>query len=434
MPRSKKPTDHLDAVKHLMGVMADHEIAVLANSTPSIVGRYRRRLGITAYEGYKFGMGQEPPSRKGDEDEVAAVSTPAVSTPAAPVAATAKAVEPAAKAPSRSKLDAYRDVIGKLPDAEVAAMANVTAEGVRIYRRRHEIPLTVTSRAGRKPKAAAAPVSTAASAAERIHKPIVITKELDRAAPAPAAPAPAAPAAVEVPVKRGPGRPRKNPLPETAKTVAPVAKTVAPPTKKKAPKTVAVKAKAAPVASDDKKPLRRASKLDPFGDFIGSLPDKEVAAMAGVTPENVRAFRRRHDIPALWRDENEEAAPAAVVAVAETSKSDNAGIVPAAAVSAPVAPVAFSEPAPEVAPRKEIDKATPVLYKAEPVAAPAAQVSSTKLLNGYALTVNADGQKLEYIIVAANISAAAIAAVKAVAGQHANAEIISIKHLGPALA
>ncbi|MFH1464153.1 MAG: hypothetical protein ABIO70_07190 [Pseudomonadota bacterium] len=48
---------------------------------------------------------------------------------------------------------------------------------------------------------------------------------------------------------------------------------------------------------------RRKSKLDPYLDHIGVLPDREVAEMAGVTPENVRAFRARRNIPAGWRGE-----------------------------------------------------------------------------------------------------------------------------------
>lgn len=379
MPRAKKPTDHLDAVKHLMGAMADHEIAVLANSTPSIVGRYRRRLGIPAYEGYKFGMGQEPPSRKADDAPEPPPEEP-------------KAVEaPATK--GRSKLDAFIDVIGKLPDAEVAAMANVTAEGVRIYRRRHHIPLAATAKGGRGAKAAAT-----------------------EAAPKATATAKAAAAKTTKGKGKGKAAPAEAPAPAPEIAPAPVA---------------------APVESaDSKKPLRRASKLDPFADFIGTLPDKEVAAMAGVTPENVRAFRRRHDIPARWRDESDEDA---VVAAAETTPAENPGVVPAAALSeAPAVeakeldkatPILSKAEAP-VAPRKELDKATPVLYKTEP----AVETSPARLLNGYMVSVTAGDLKLDYIIVSSDIAAAAAAAVKAVAGQHGSSEITSIKHLGPALA
>lgn len=50
----------------------------------------------------------------------------------------------------------------------------------------------------------------------------------------------------------------------------------------------------------------RKSKLDPYVGLIGSVPDKEVAQKAGVTPENVRTFRLRRGIPAAWRGESAE--------------------------------------------------------------------------------------------------------------------------------
>ena len=45
----------------------------------------------------------------------------------------------------------------------------------------------------------------------------------------------------------------------------------------------------------------RKSKLDDHLDKVGVLPDKEVAELVGVTPENVRAYRNRRGIPAGWR-------------------------------------------------------------------------------------------------------------------------------------
>ncbi len=43
---------------------------------------------------------------------------------------------------------------------------------------------------------------------------------------------------------------------------------------------------------------RRRSKLDPYVHLLGKLPDREVAAMAGMTPDGVRMYRQRHNIPA----------------------------------------------------------------------------------------------------------------------------------------
>jgi hypothetical protein len=42
---------------------------------------------------------------------------------------------------------------------------------------------------------------------------------------------------------------------------------------------------------------RRRSKLDPYVHLVGKLSDREVASMAGMTPDGVRMYRQRHDIP-----------------------------------------------------------------------------------------------------------------------------------------
>jgi len=46
---------------------------------------------------------------------------------------------------------------------------------------------------------------------------------------------------------------------------------------------------------------RRASRLDPYLELLGDISDRELADKAGVTPENVRAYRVRRGIPARWR-------------------------------------------------------------------------------------------------------------------------------------
>ena len=57
---------------------------------------------------------------------------------------------PAPERRRRSKLDPYRHLIGKLSDREVASMAGITADGVRMYRQRHAIPAAQTRRAQKK--------------------------------------------------------------------------------------------------------------------------------------------------------------------------------------------------------------------------------------------------------------------------------------------
>lgn len=141
MPRPPKPTDHLDKVRHLMGTMSDQEVAKKCGSTSSIVGRYRRKHGIPAYEGYKFGKGQSPPSKS---TEKTAQSKPRR---------------------RRSKIDAFRDQVGLIPDLEIAKMAGVSVEGVRMYRRRHAIALEPSARRRRRRKPSAAAASAAAASA-----------------------------------------------------------------------------------------------------------------------------------------------------------------------------------------------------------------------------------------------------------------------------
>jgi hypothetical protein len=56
---------------------------------------------------------------------------------------------------------------------------------------------------------------------------------------------------------------------------------------------------------------RRSSRLDPYLELLGDVPDQDLAQKAGVTPENVRAYRVRRGIPARWRGEGAAAAKGA---------------------------------------------------------------------------------------------------------------------------
>jgi hypothetical protein len=136
-------------------------------------------------------------------------------------------------------------------------------------------------------------------------------------------------------------------------------------------------------------PRRRISKLDPYRDMLGSVPDREVADKAGVTAENVRAYRRRHSIPATWREEGEEASP-----------------LPKRGRGRP----------PGVAPR----------HATRPGRVGAGQ-------QGYSIHVVVGTTTHEYMIIAADISSAAEAAQATIRSRHPNGEITAIRHLGPAL-
>jgi hypothetical protein len=48
-----------------------------------------------------------------------------------------------------------------------------------------------------------------------------------------------------------------------------------------------------------------ASRLDPFADQIGKVPDGEIAKLANLSRSAVRAYRVRHGIPAFAGDERE---------------------------------------------------------------------------------------------------------------------------------
>lgn len=134
----------LDSWLHVIGTKPDREVAELAGMTTENVRMYRLRRGIAA--GWRS-EGARP-------------------EPAPPVAET--------RAPTRvdQVLAGFADVLGRVPDAEIAAKANISRSAVSAYRQRHGIPAS----RGRSEAAAPAPEPT----------------------PAPA-PAPAAPEAVKAP-------------------------------------------------------------------------------------------------------------------------------------------------------------------------------------------------------------------------------------------
>lgn len=153
-----------------MGQVPDHEIAQMAGTTAPIVGRYRRRLGVDGYEGHKFGNRDNPATSRSNEKAPPEEEPPAV-----------EEVEEKVANRRPSRLDPYIDVLGKVPDAEIARMAGVTPQNVRAFRSRHKIAPTWRE----EPEVSEEPAAPAA-----VEEPAV-------PAPAPAQPAtPAAPAAV----------------------------------------------------------------------------------------------------------------------------------------------------------------------------------------------------------------------------------------------
>ncbi len=301
MPRVSKNTKKLEAVKHLMGNLPDHKVAEEAGVTASAVGRFRRKHGISAYEGYKFGV-------RGDEEGEGAEAAASGDAPEVPAEVEAPAEAETSSGKGRrgrgpdkklrkSKLSPFYDELGKVADREIAEKAQVSVEAVRMYRRRHGIELEDSARAARRGAKS--------------------------------------------------GRPR-----------------------------------------------RRTSKLDPYRDQLGRIPDREVAELAGVTAENVRSYRRRHSIAAEWR--TAEKAPVAQVAVVE----------------APVVTTEVALPAP---------------------VAVAVVVSAAGESQGFAVTVQDNGATSEYFIVDTNITAAVARAVDLVGVRHPDGQVTGVRHLGIAI-
>ena len=67
------------------------------------------------------------------------------------------------------------------------------------------------------------------------------------------------------------------------------------------------------------------------------------------------------------------------------------------------------------------------------IAAPWTEVVSTPDQHGYAVTITADGESTEHIILAGDIAEAAASAVSAASARGLAGEITAIRHLGPAL-
>ena len=133
MSRTLEAHPELEAIRNRLGTVPDHEIAQLLGTSTSIVGRFRRRYGIPAYQGYKFGQreGAEVPR---DPEASGEARSPAASR--------GRGKRGPDRSPRRSKLGPFRHLIGVLSDTEVAERAGVTREAVRMFRRRSLSPGT----------------------------------------------------------------------------------------------------------------------------------------------------------------------------------------------------------------------------------------------------------------------------------------------------
>ncbi|MBJ93462.1 MAG: hypothetical protein CMP23_03205 [Rickettsiales bacterium] len=214
--------------------------------------------------------------------------------------------------PRKSKLDGFAELIGLVPDKEVAAKAEVTVENVRSYRMRRGIPAAFRG-------------ETAEALQAKLNH---------RQASKPAA--------------RKPARKARR-----------------------------------------KMRRRRTSKLDPYLELLGDLSDRELADRAGVTPENVRAYRVRRGIPARWR--GEQADPSV-----RSSAND----------------------------RIAVAKSRTGL---------AGQQSGSGVKYAYKVCVDVDGEGREYVVFAANMADAAVLAVDKLKGLGSDTLLRELSLVGEAL-
>ncbi len=180
MPR--KSTHKLDAYLPRLGKEPDHLIALEAGVSRSLIISFRKKHGIAAYDGYKFGANNPPPAARAAAER-AADGTPAPKAPKAPKAAKAPAAAKPAAAPTptapaadpsdesfrgrRSALAPFIEMLGKVPDTDIAKLANVTPENVRTYRSRRGIPAAWPDAGkprGGRPKGSGKPADTTVTA------------------------------------------------------------------------------------------------------------------------------------------------------------------------------------------------------------------------------------------------------------------------------
>jgi hypothetical protein len=296
-PRKSK----VGAYRDQIGVLPDREVATLAGVTVSNVQKYRSRRGIPPIRAPGAALrGMEPTP---EPEATAPTQTPSASS---------VALAAPAKQPRASRLDAFVGQMGVLTDDSVAALAGLSASGVRQYRMRHGIPGAKTVR----------------DAAKR-------SRTVVEAVPAGEAPAVAR-------VRRG-------------------------------------------------RPSRMAALLDQ----IGVLTDREVAKLAGVTTQNARVYRERRGIPEQAREVQE--------------------------VPVPVAPPA---------PPTEVPREQPQLDTEPPAAVEVVSTQPASIPSGFLVTTD-EGE--EFVVMAADISAAAARAVARLEVHRPGRRVVSVTYLANVL-
>ncbi|MDP2309274.1 MAG: hypothetical protein Q8P18_24845 [Pseudomonadota bacterium] len=177
------------------------------------------------------------------------------------------------------------------------------------------------------------------------------------------------------------------------------------------------------VAPLDSRPFRgRRSALDPFLRHLGTVPDAEIARLAGVTTENVRTYRQRRLITPVWHSGASPApatvAPPGAAAPLRTARAPRRGALEAAAAGAPPSPdpvAAAARPA-GTAPRR------PVIVG-----------SSANAATAFLVLVDTDQGPRSYALLATDIAAAAAEAATRVPARHPHATIRAIQRVAELL-
>jgi len=160
-------------------------------------------------------------------------------------------------------------------------------------------------------------------------------------------------------------------------------------------KPVAVKSSSKRSKKGGKRVFRgRRSRLDSYVHLLGTVSDSEVAAMAGVTSQNVRAFRMRRGIEAGWRN----------------------------GVESPALP-SLVEPTVASAP------ATPALPRRVQISSATAEVTNW----AYRITVRVGAENQEFVVFGESLSDAAIQAERRIAERNPRARVLEIATLAEAL-
>jgi hypothetical protein len=221
----------------------------------------------------------------------------------------------------------------------------------------------------------------------------------------------------------------------------------------------------------------RRSKVDPFIDQLGEVPDNEIAKLAGVTPENVRAYRKRRGIPAKWRGEGPGAAkPAPAPTRAKKAKGgkrrktklepylDQLGVLPDTEIAElagvtvgnvrayryrrgipsareaakgggdQVDPTTIPAPPSPEPPLVAVEPELPPAAPAEPQ--PAANLegdSPSPKAKAFRIKVEGVGGTVAYVVIAEDIAEAACKALRTLEQRRVEGEVLSVEYLAVAL-